>query len=250
MYGEFGRIGLLVPSTNTTVEMEFHRLAPSGVSVHSTRLYQPETDDPAKKIETILAMLERMDGATCELVSFGPGVICYGCTAGSFIKGQAEDRAMCEKMSAVAGIPFITTSSAVVSAVPALGITRVAMATPYIDAVNEREQIYFEQAGIQVVSMQGLGIVGNLPKGRLAPQAAAELARHVDSADAQAIVISCTNFRTIEVIAELEQELNKPIITSNQATVWAALNAIRYPSPIRGYGKLLETVPSKLYATA
>lgn len=242
MYGELGRIGLLVPSTNTTVEMEFHALAPQGISVHSTRLFQPETNDPDKKIGTILAMLERMDDATRELVSLGPGVICYGCTAGSFIRGQDEDRSMCERMTALAGVPFVTTSSAVVAAVHALGVTRVAMATPYIDAVNAREQTYFAQSGIEVVSMEGLGIVGNLPKGRLAPSVAADLARRVDCADAQAVVISCTNFRTIEVIDELEQELGKPIVTSNQATFWAALEHLHYAGPLRGYGKLLETV--------
>ncbi|MCP6768721.1 hypothetical protein NL529_28160, partial [Klebsiella pneumoniae] len=91
-----------------------------------------------------------------------------------------------------------------------------------IDAVNAREQTYFEQAGIQVVAMEGLGIVGNLPKGRLAPQVAADLARRVDCPEAQAVVISCTNFRTIEEINALEQELGKPVVTSNQATMWAA----------------------------
>lgn len=239
MYGTLARIGLLVPSTNTVVEMEFHCMAPPGVSVHSTRLYQPETDDPDKKIATVLEMHKRLDDATRELVSFGPSVIAYGCTAGSFLKGAEEDQAMCDRMTAQAGVPFLTTSSAVVQALACLRVKSIAMATPYIDRVNEHEKAYLAQFGLNVVAMKGLGIVGNLPKGRLEPTVAADLARAVDCPDADAIFISCTNLRTIEVIESLERELGKPIVTSNQATFWAALRRSQYQQALGGYGQLL-----------
>lgn len=242
MYGARARIGLLVPSTNTVIEMEFFRMLPADVSVHSTRLHQPETDDPDEKIATVLKMHERLDAATEELASFSPSVIAYGCTTGSFVKGATEDRAMCDRMMAKTGIPFITTSSALVSALAELEVRRLALATPYIDSVNEHESTYLTAAaGVETVAMKGLGIVGNLPKGRLSPDVAAKLARQVDCPEAEAILISCTNFRTIESIETLENELGKPVITSNQATFWAALKAADVGSiHIRGYGRLLE----------
>lgn len=243
MYGSDLRIGLLVPSSNTTIEMEWHRMVPEGVSTHATRLFQAETNDPAKKIETVLKMHERMDDATRELMSVEPGVIAYGCTAGSFLKGAADDQAMCARLTDLAGVPFLSTASAVTKAIRHLGVWRIALATPYLDTVNEHEKQYLQAgAGVEVVSMKGLNIVGNLPKGRLGPEVAAALAREVDHPEAEAIFISCTNFRTLEALAPLEAELGKPVFSSNQATLWAALRAAHYCTPLVGYGSLLEVV--------
>jgi maleate isomerase len=240
MYGNRARIGLLVPSTNTTIEMEFHHMVPQGISVHSTRLYQEETDDPAEKVKTILGMHERLEAGTHELASLGPSVIAYGCTAGSFLSGVAEDQEMCARLGAQAGVPFVTTSTAVAEVLRHMNIRRISMATPYIDAVNQHEKEYLaEAAGVDVLAMKGLGLVGNLPKGRLEPEVASELAHAVDRPDAEAIFISCTNLRTIEIIAPLERSLGKPVITSNQATLWSALRRARYADPIHGYGQLL-----------
>ena len=240
MYGKRARIGLLVPSTNTTIEMEFHHMVPEGISVHSTRLYQEETDDPAKKVATILGMHARLEAGVHELVSLGPSVIAYGCTAGSFLNGVVEDQEMCARLAIQAGVPFVTTSSAVAEALRHMGIRRLSMATPYIDEVNQHEKEYLaEAAGVDVVAMKGLGLVGNLPKGRLESEVASDLAHEVDRPDAEAIFISCTNIRTIEIIAPLERALGKPVITSNQATLWSALRRARYADPLRGFGQLL-----------
>jgi maleate isomerase len=177
------------------------------------------------------------------LMSVEPGVIAYGCTAGSFLKGAADDQAMCARLINLTGVPFLTTSSAVTEALRHLRVRRIAMATPYLDSVNEHEKRYLgESAGVEVVSMKGLNIVGNLPKGRLGPEVAAALVREVDHPEAEAIFISCTNFRTMEVLAPLEAELGKPVFSSNQATLWGAMRAANYHAHIRGYGLLLEMV--------
>ncbi len=111
----------------------------------------------------------------------------------------------------------------------------IALATPCIDEVNEHEKTYLaEAAGVEVVSMKGLGIVGSLPQGRLQPHVGAELAHEVDRREADAILISCTDFRTIEVIGLLEEELGEPVISSTQATFWCALRRTGYASPISG----------------
>lgn len=224
MYGWRMRMGLVVPSSNTTIEPEFNRVAPDGVSVHAARVYQEETDQPERKIATVLAMNDELEPALRQLTSVQPTVIAFCCTAASFLRGAAHDQDLSARLTEAAGVPFITASTAVTLALQALGVRRVAMGTPYLDAVNERERVYLhERLGIEVVRARGLQIVGNLPKGRLDPGAAYRVARDVDCAEAEAVFLSCTNWRTLEVIAALEQDLGKPVVSSNQATLWAAL---------------------------
>lgn len=234
MYGSRLRLGLVVPSSNTTVEMEFFGMLPDNVSVHITRVYQPETNDPREKEATILQMFERMDGAARELMSVRPGVIGYACTSGSFIRGADDDRATCRRLTQVAGVPFVTASTAVVQALQALNVRRVAVATPYIDTVNQREVAYLSEWGFDVVTIQGLDIVGNLPKGHLPAEASYELALRVDSPQADCVFISCTNWRTVENLRNLQRVLAKPVISSNQALMWAMLKAGGLAEPLGG----------------
>lgn len=245
MYGHILKIGLLVPSTNTTIEMDFMQMVPTGVSVHATRLLQPETEDPRRKMATILEMQERIDEASEELASLSPGVIAYGCTAGSFLKGAKEDDALTARISrAAGGIPAVTTATALAEAVWSLGASRIALATPYIESITEREKDYLEErTSARVVASAGLGIVGNLPKGRLPPSAAYELALRVGRSEADVVVISCTNWRTLEVIEPLEAELRKPVVTSNQTTLWASLRSASLTPSIAGFGALLREDP-------
>lgn len=241
MHGPRLRIGVVVPSSNSTVESELHRAAPDGVSIHSARVHQVETDVADEKIATILRMNEQLDGAVDDLVSVVPGAIGFACTAASFLNGPQEDERICIKHSKQAGIPFVTASRALALAVNALGARRVAIATPYLDSINERERIYFESAtSAQVVEIRGLGIVGNLPKGRLGPEAAYELALQVDRPEAGAIVISCTNWRTLESIEALESRLGKPVLTSNQALLWACLRSGGIADQVPGLGRIME----------
>jgi len=97
-----------------------------------------------------------------------------------------------------------------------------------------------EGHGFQVVSMKGLGIKNNREIAALDPEIVYRFAKSVDVAGADGIFISCTNLKTVEVIEKLEKHVRKPVVTSNQATFWAALRKIHYPNPIDGYGALLS----------
>ncbi len=117
------------------------------------------------------------------------------------------------------------------------------MATPYTDATNEKEKSFLEIHGIKVVAMAGLGLNGT-PEGiqRVSLVPPAEVyahARAVDRDDAEAVLICCTDFATADVLAPLEAELGKPVISSNSAGLWAALRKAGINDPIEGYGRLL-----------
>jgi maleate cis-trans isomerase len=238
VYGSRARLGLVVPSSNTTAEPEIGRLLPAGVDAYAGRVMQEETDDPARKAATVLAMRAGLGRAVDELASVLPAAIGFACTAASFLNGAADDRETCSVLSARARCPVLTTSRAVVLALAALGVRRVALATPYLDSINRREADFLAEEGVTVVRSVGLGIVGNLPKGRLPVGAARDVALQADTPSADAVFLSCTNWRTAECLGELETRLGKPVFSSNAATAWALLRAAGVREDLPALGRL------------
>ncbi len=246
MYGWRARVGLILPHVNTTAEPEFNRLAPAGVSFHVARMLIPELT-----VDGLIAMGQETERAALELADLNASAICFCCTSGSFIKGAGYDVELAERIKKVTGAPATATSVAVVEALRLLGLTRVAMVTPYEDAVNEREVAFLDSYGIEVVKFRGLGIGPRLPMFPLAgrsvshiglqePSVAYNLAKKVMTPEAEGLFISCTNFRTIEVLDALERELEVPVVSANQATFWSAMRLAGVREEIDGYGSLLR----------
>ncbi|HTL40932.1 MAG TPA: hypothetical protein VL294_05625 [Pseudolysinimonas sp.] len=224
------RLGLIVPSSNTTVERELPVVAAEADWV-TTRVLQVETEDPERKVATVLAMRDELDAALERIVSPGPAAVGFACTAASFLDGLRSDLELCTRLTDAGGVPFITASRAVSQALAALGARRIALVTPYLDSVNDKEVAYFDEVGIETVAVSGLGIVGNLPKGRLPLRASADAVRALDVGDADAVFISCTNWLTLGNIPALEAELARPVVSSNSALAWALLGAAGQTAP-------------------
>ena len=244
MYGWRGRIGLLVPSTNYTVEMEFHRAIPEGVSVHTARCELRDTaSTEADRVAAILEMGKGVALAARRVAGVRPKVIAWACTAGSFMKGIGHDLELIEQVERETEITAITTSTAVVDALKMLNLRRIAVATPYIERIDQEEKAFLEKSlpGLEVVKIKGLGIMTGYEKGTLEPYSAYTAAREVDSPTADGLFISCTAWRTFEIIEQLENDLGKPVITSNQATLWASLKTLGIRR-IDHYGSLLKTL--------
>lgn len=217
------RLGVIVPSSNTSVEVEFARaLYGSEVSLHFSRIRLNDV--------TVKALQDMEDGtqAAAELLrDAGVDVVVFACTSGSLIRGIGYDQLIAQKIAKAADCPAVTTSGAVVEALKALGARKISLATPYIKEVTDREVGFLEKSGFEVVRVQSLGIRENLKIGKLTPHDAAALAKNAYSADAQALFISCTNFRTFEGVAALESQLGKPMVSSNTATLWVALRVLQ-----------------------
>ena len=231
------RIGLFVPSSNTTIEPEFYRVLPPQATLHVARLYL--TQIATDSIENVVRDIEVQ---ARNLASADVDVIVLGATAPSFLKGLGYDLEVIRRIELASGKPATTTSTALVKALGKLGASRVALGAAYDDRVNGIAKDFLQASGVEVVQAQGLGMVDNLAVGRLDDNSALELARQIDRPEAEAIVLACTNWKTMNVLEQLEQELGKPVLSTTQVSIWAALHMIGETDPIQGYGKLLREI--------
>lgn len=231
-----GRIGLLAPSSNTTVETEFFKALPEGVTLHTARL-------PIMTVtpESISAMVEPLETEAKLLASADVDVIILGATAPSFLKGLGYDREMSDRIEKATGKPATTTSTALLDALRTLDVSRIALGSAYSPTVNGICANFIEANGIKVVAKDGLNVIDNLQIGRLDVQTAYDLGKKIDCPEAQAIVLACTNWKSMAIIERLEQDIGKPVLSTTQVSIWGALKKIGYSGSIPGYGKLLRT---------
>jgi maleate isomerase len=227
------KVGLILPSVNCIIEPEFYAVAPPGISFHSTRVLLTETTP-----EALMRMEEDLDQAARLLETINPRAVVYACTSGSFVKGLGWDRSIIEKIESIVGCPAMTTSTAMAEALRVMDIRRVGLVTPYLDSVNEREVDFLKKSGFEVVNWKGLGLSGRAIREQ-PPERVYQLAKDVDTPRADGLFISCTDFRAMEVIEILEKDLGKPVLSSNQVTLWALLKILNHPGRVKGYGRLL-----------
>jgi len=236
-YGWRGQIGLICPSTNTSIEPEFQMMAPEGIVVHVARAFQDGPQEPALYRQ----IADNVELASRDLGSARVDVIAFGCTSCTYFVPADEIR---DTMTRMSGVPAVLTADAVVEALKLVQARRIALATPRTDFVNLRETEWFTEQGFEVVSVQGLQLGETAMEraniGRVPPEVAFRLGLAVDRPDVDAIFISCTNLPSLPIIARLEQETGKPVITSNQATFWRCLRIMGSNAKISGFGKLLE----------
>lgn len=213
-----GRLGIIVPSSNTNLEPDCALLVPEGVTTHFTRIggYDVDAIPDAETMRTLAA--SSLDEPLELLMAAKVDVIGYGCASATLSCGWQFDRELCQSIKAKSGVPTVTASGAMVEALQLRGLSSIGFASPYVEELNHDAVSFFKSAGIEVVECANPGSdLSSTEQGNLTPYDAFDLGRAADHPDAQAIVISCTDFRAVEAIKALEAELGKPIITSNQA---------------------------------
>jgi maleate cis-trans isomerase len=229
------RVGVLIPSSNTSVESELSRALAPGVSLHSSRLSHFTGVDPAA-VEVMVADIAR---ASALLATAAVDLLFLCATVPSLLRGPGYDREIAERIRQHTGIFAETTSSAMIAALRAVGARRIVLGTPFIPAMNERIVSFLTGSGFDVLAHDGLGIEDNLTIGRLEPQSVVDVACAIDRPDADAVLLACTNWRTLASIDTLEARLGKPVITTTQASVWHILRALGLPATLPGHGRLL-----------
>ena len=230
-----GRIGVIVPVSNTNLEPDAFALCPEGVSLHFMRAGGYDLDEipnSAQMRQFAESSLEEVIQALCAV---RPGVVIYGCTSATLSFGPIYDNKFREKIEGLAGVPAITAAGALVESLNDLGVKRIAFASPYTKQLNQEGAEFIVACGIGVVNVAYIGEdLGNYGQGALAPDAVYALGLRCDHPEADAVVLSCTDMRTIEVIEALEIALDKPVVSSNQALMHVASKRLGVPSCVPG----------------
>jgi maleate isomerase len=235
MYGWRARLGVITPSANIVTEPEFESILPKGVTCHYHKFhFKGGGVEDLKNLEKLLP-----DAA--ELISHArPTAMAMCCTGGSFAGGLGNDKILIRKMQEKNGnIPTTTTSTSMIDAFNVMGIKKISMAVPYLEDVAMTEKRFIEDHGIRVQDIKWLSIPDALDDADISYKTIYNLALKVDKPESDAVLISCVAVHTLKIIESLERDLRKPVITSNQVTIWKLLRLSNINERIEGYGELL-----------
>lgn len=214
------RVGLMVPANNTTMEHELAAWLPQGSTVtrvgipRGPGLLTPETI-PAYRDAAVALAKESFSPATHDLIA-------YGCTAAGFISGPKGDAELAAQLAEVTGLPVVTTARAMVLALQASGAKRVAVVTPYAEAVNRQLAAFLEEGGIAVVRLETLGAADVEALGRITADEVKALALETMGGDCDALFIGCSQLPTRAILGELGAHFGRPALSSIQSTAWQA----------------------------
>lgn len=241
MYGWRGRIGAIVSPPNTVVECEFAQMAPEGVSVHAARLGRPPGAEGPLTGDSVLQTNADLPRAASSLAELRLDVVVFAHTAGSMLGGIEYDQELISMLEETVGCPAVTTASAAVAVLNRAGVRRLALSTPYPEEMTVKEAQFLQQAipSLEVVSQRSMGTDTGIAIGDMSPQEAYREAQKIDTSGADALFLSGTNWRTIEVIAAMEADLGLPVFTANQVTMWAAMEQLKVAAK-PGFGSLLD----------
>ncbi|MEX0804247.1 MAG: hypothetical protein WD688_13160 [Candidatus Binatia bacterium] len=228
------RIGLIIPSSNRLTEPQFNRYAPPGVDIHVTRLRM--TGKFRKPLNELKRSLVEASEALSDVK---PAVIVFHCTANSMENGLSHEAAIVEIVEKASGCPTFTTAQAITEAFRHFGIKKLVLISPYVKETNEHEVRYLNEAGYRVVHELGLGLETH-GYSTVTPEEWKNIVKENTRADADGYFLSCTNTRMIEAIDAVEREMKKPVVSSNQATLWACLKRLGVAHSDKRLGRLFQ----------
>ncbi len=233
------RIGLIVLSNDLATEHDFVNMAGNNdISILVSRIQNAEICS----VENLKAMEPELTNSASLLIpGYRLDAIAYSCTSGTVVLGYD---AIARRIHAVRpGIPVATPITAATSALNQTRSRKIAVLTPYTDDVNRPIANYLAEHGFEVVAFSSFKLANNEAMAKVPPKAIYNAALEVDCPQAEAIFISCTAIRAVDVVDSIEKRVGKPVVTANQALFWQSVRSAGYTSAITGYGNLLRQIP-------
>jgi maleate cis-trans isomerase len=231
---DFRRIGLLLPSSSSAQEWDIGRALPDDITLHVARMRLNNVD-----ADSTLRIVQEIETESQKLADVDVDVIIFPATAPSSRMGPGYDQELIKRITAASGKPATTASTALLEALRALCVKQIVLGAPWSAAVNQDVAAFLEANGIKVLAQEALGLVRNLEIGFLDPQTAFDVGQRVDRPDADAVMLACGNWSTFRIVDALEQNLGKPVLTTNLVSLWHALKMIG-ARPLAGPGVLLR----------
>ena len=241
------RIGVLVPSTNQTVEPDFYSVVPTDITIHAERMWSAYSSTPGENEADNARINDDLERAARYVATVGPDLVVYACTGGTYYRGTLEyDQEVAQLIHKFTSRPAITAVGSSVEALHHMKARRISIAGPYgLFMLRDRLKPLIESAGFKVVSVDGepemqqrtdFSVIGNQ-----STQVIKDFVLRVVRPEADTVFIPGTAWRALELVEELEQTLGKTVITVNQATVWMALRKLGWTKPIQRFGQLLRS---------
>lgn len=237
MFGWRARVGLVLPADNAVAEPEFYSLGVEGVSFHAARL--TSTDPTSMRAQAV--------DAAAAFKELGIDVLAYACAETSFDAGDESREQLVRDLHAVVGVPVVTATNAMLEALAALEMRRIALVTPYAEDSGRLFEHTLKAQGFEVTTARhsDFSVRSSDPRewyetNRQPPTTAYQLIREVGYDSAGAVLVAATNFATLPLLQRAESDLGKPVIACNQTILWWCLRELGIRDNVQGYGELLR----------
>ena len=230
------KVGLIALSTDQTIEKDFKKICFNlPVDIFINRIHN---QNPLTK-ENLLKMREDLTSVANKILPDEKlKTIAYGCTSGTIAIGEDSVK---EKILSAKPDCYVTTPvTSAIKAFKKMNINKIALLTPYPDAVNKTILEYFTRKNITVLSFASLNLKLDSEFANVDPDYILEISSTLDTKNVDALFISCTALPVLSIIDKLEKKIQKTVLSSNQTLIWDTLRSIGCNSTIKGYGKLLE----------
>jgi maleate isomerase len=234
-------IGVIIPTSNRLTEPQFQHYAPHGLGLHFAR-----ARITGRWARPIADLAPEIAWAASALADTKPDLIVFNCTGTSMQEGPEGDEYVLEAIRRETGIAALSTAQAVVEALNVLGMRKFVLVTPYVQATNDHEIAFLRALNFEVLHDVALGLKGGDQFIAVQPERWIEIALTADRAESDGYFLSCTNTTQIETIEVIEAKTGKPVVSSNQAVLWASTNRLRKDVPSLGPA----SVPGRLNALA
>lgn len=210
------RIGLIVPSSNTVMEPDFHRRLGAEAIVSTARIFLEQVTREAE----IRMLEEDLPRATDLIRTTAPDVVVFGCTSAGALGTLEHDDRIREGIASRAGVKAVTVLQSVLTELRSIQPRKLAIFTPYIHDLTASLARSLAEAGFTAILARGMGIQANLEIGRVTPgEIVSFVEDQLDGAAPDCIFLSCTNWRAADAIETLRSRLGVPVVSSNQAAI-------------------------------
>ena len=236
------RIGIVVPSTNTTVQPECEMMRPRGVTNHTGRstIKERPLNTEQAFYEHMQAMREGTGTAIDQIMTTGVDHLIMGVALETFWGGVAAADTMQQELSARAGVGISMGSSATVAALNRFAARRIAVLTPHQPRGDEMVRLYFAEAGFEIVRLIGLKCASPRAIAQVGADEIRRALKELDGPDADALVQVGTALPAVAIAAEAERWFAKPVLAINAVTYWDALRRCGIEDRVYGSGRILE----------
>jgi maleate isomerase len=242
------RVGLIVPSSNVTMETEIPAMLraregvePERFTFHSSRMRMKSVTK-----EELEAMDDASDRCAVELSDAQVDVMGYACLVAIMTRGAGYHCVSQERLGKIAvaegcDASVVTSAGALMDALNLMGAKKVALIAPYMLPLTQQVVAYIENGGIEVTDFVALEIPDNLEVGAQDPMNLEAIVDRLDHSQADVVILSaCVQMPSLAAIQKVQDRIGKPVISAAVATTYFLLKEMGLKPVVPNAGALLS----------